>query len=69
MTKDELFDYFIYEFIFYYFFKMTSTRKEYDSFSKFSKLLYFGNFIIFQIKKKRISWILQFHYKNENINS
>ena len=34
IAKDELFDYFICEFIFYYFFKITWTLKVFDNFSK-----------------------------------
>ena len=51
IAKDELFDYFIYKFTFYFVFLNTWTLKVFDNFSKFSKLLYFGNFIIFQIRK------------------
>ena len=55
IAEDELFDYFIYEFIFYYYyFLIIWTLKIFDSFSKFyrfSKLLNFGNFLIFRIKK------------------
>ena len=57
IAKDVLFDYCIYEFIFYYYsFKLLENSKYLIIFpnykvSKFSKLLNFGNFIIFQIKK------------------
>ena len=47
ITKDQLFDYFIYEF-FYFFFRFTWPLKVFD---KFSKLLNFANFVISQIKK------------------
>ena len=57
IAKDVSFDYFIYEFIFYYyFFKLLENSNYLIIFpnykvSKFSKLLNFKNFIIFQIKK------------------
>ena len=58
IAKDELFDYFIYDFFLIFFFLITWTLKVFDNFSKihkFSKLLNFRNFIIFQIKNKQIS--------------
>ena len=54
IAKDELFDYFIYELIFYYYFlNYLNTQRIWQFFyiMKFSKLLYFENFIIFQIRK------------------
>ena len=54
IAKDQLFDYFIYELIFYSFFLIIRALKVFDNFfkfHKFSKLLNFRNFIIFQIKK------------------
>ena len=38
-------------------------------FSRFSHLLNFGNFIIFQIKKKEFLKFYNFILKNEKINS
>ena len=49
-----------------FFFLIIWTLKVFANFSKcykFSKLLNFGNFIIFQIKKLQISSILQFNFK------
>ena len=52
IAKDELFNYFICEFIFYYyFFKVFDNFSKLYNFSKLSKLLNFWNFMIFQIKK------------------
>ena len=55
IAKHELFDHFIYEFIFYYYYFLINwILKVFDNFSKFhkfSKLLNFGNYITFQIKK------------------
>ena len=55
-----------------FFFQITWTLKVFDSFfkfHKFSKSLNFGNLIIFQIKKLKISQILQFHFKRKKKNS
>ena len=58
IAKSELIDYFIYEFIVYYYFlkllehsKYLITFPNYKMCLNFCKLLNFGNFMIFQIKK------------------
>ena len=68
IAKDVLFDYFICEFIFYYYvFKLLEKSIcsffQIIRFYKFSELLNFENFSIFQIKKLQNSKILQIHFE------
>ena len=53
IAKDELFDYFIYEFIFSNYLNTQSIWSFFHiiTFYEFFKLLNYGNFIIFQMKK------------------
>ena len=59
IVTDELFDYFIHEFIFYYnFFQLLEHSKYliiFPSYKIFLNFLNFGNFLIFQIKKLQVS--------------
>ena len=69
IANDELFDYFIYEFIFYYYFLKLIDFFQIIKFSEFFKLLNFKNFIIFQIKNNKFIKFYNCILENWKINS